>query len=322
MAVSSYRVRHVHRPLPVVLHGVAKVEETDPSRPNPMGALMTTANTMWAADASAGPDDIAFVRSPIPRLGSHDVRVRVTHSAVEDGEAQVLNRTWVGTFLHRNARPLVLGWNVAGVVDAVGARVSALAVGDPVWGHLDFGMFQRQGAYAELVTMREDAVAKRPDAAIALAKQLGARAVGVCSTKDVAKVERLGADRVIDRKQQDFLATDERFDVVLDTPSKYSFGQCSPLLAPGGTYVDLHPWTLPGGFVQSLLTSKRCRFAQVASRRSDLEQVGTWITQGMPPAVQIDSRFPVSDLAPALKRRLEPARAGQVVVEVSGNWPS
>ena len=36
--------------------------------------------------------------------------------------------------------------------------------------------------------------------------------------------------------------------------------------------------------------------------------------------VRIDSRHPVSKLGEALHRRLDKARAGQVIVEVDGNW--
>ena len=158
--------------------------------------------------------------------------------------------------------------------------------------------------------------------AVALARQLGAEAVGLCSTRDVDKVRAMGATHVIDRKQEDFLATDLRFDVILDTPSKYSFGEVAHLLAPGGTYLDLHPWTLPGGFLRSLFTSKRCRFVQVESRQSDLELLGRWVDEGLSVPVQIDSRYPVSQLGAALHRRLDRARSGQVVVEVEGRWPT
>jgi len=326
---------------------------------------MSDLEMMRAMDASGGRGAIEMIRIPKPSAGPGQVRVEVVCSAVEDGEDQVLRRTWVGMFLHRNVRPLVIGWNVAGVVDAVGAGVEDFSIGDAVWGHLEFDMFQKQGAFSEFVIMGADAIAKRPEAvtvelaaalptvsltalqalrdfgrlqaggsvlvigagggigsaSVAIAKRLGAEVVGLCSTKDVDKVAGLGANRVIDRKKEDFLASDVQVDVILDTPSKYSFGQCRHLLKPGGTYLDLHPWTLAGGFLQSMLTSKRCRFVMVAPKKADLEQVGGWLIDGMPSPVAVDSRYPVSELAAALSRRLERDRSGQVVVEVAGNWP-
>ena len=44
--------------------------------------------------------------------------------------------------------PLTFGWNIAGTVDMVGSEVD-LKVGDPIWGHLDFDPFQKQGSYSE-----------------------------------------------------------------------------------------------------------------------------------------------------------------------------
>ncbi len=318
---------------------------------------------MKAADASGGHGSIEIIEIPKPTPRSGEVLVEVECSAVEDGEGQVLKKSWVGKFLHRNTKPLVFGWNVAGTVAAVGPDAD-LTVGDRIWGHLDFDPFQQQGSYSEYVTMRCSAVAKRPkglDAAaaasfattgltalqsvrdygrlksgkvllvigagggiggvaVAIGKKLGAQVIGLCSTRDVEKVKMLGADRVIDRKQEDFLESGVAVDVILDTPSKYRYRQCSPLLNPGGTYVDLHPWTLPAGFLQSLLSTRRCRFAQVQSNRDDLELLGQWISEGFEIPVSVESRFPVRELSSALEQRLDPSRSGAVVVDVAQGW--
>jgi NADPH:quinone reductase-like Zn-dependent oxidoreductase len=96
----------------------------------------------------------------------------------------------------------------------------------------------------------------------------------VCSTRDVVRVEALGANTVIDRKQSDPLASESACDMVFDTPAVYSFGRCAKVLRAGGTYVT----TLPDA---ALFSSKRCRFVQVASRRADLELVGAWLSDGL-----------------------------------------
>ena len=318
---------------------------------------------MKAADASNGIDDIRIVDVPKPSPKSGEVVVQVECSAVEDGEGQVLRKTLVGKFLHRNTTPLIFGWNVAGTVEAVGSEVD-LAKGDLVWGHLDFEPFQKQGSYSEYVTMRADAVAKRPDVleaaqaasfattgltalqairnygglepgksllvigagggiggvAVALGKKLGAEVVAVCSTKDIEKVKRQGADRILDRKKEDFINSGTKVDVVLDTPSKYSFGRCSALLNRGGTYVDLHPWSLLTGSIHSLIAGKRCRFAQVKSKREDLDVLGQWLADGMKLPITVESRFPVRNLGEALQKRLDPSRSGAIVVDVKGGW--
>ena len=68
---------------------------------------------MKAADASSGKDDIRIIDIPKPLPKSGEVVVQVECSAVEDGEEQVLRKTWVGKFLHRNTTPLIFGWNIA-----------------------------------------------------------------------------------------------------------------------------------------------------------------------------------------------------------------
>jgi NADPH:quinone reductase-like Zn-dependent oxidoreductase len=152
---------------------------------------------------------------------------------------------------------------------------------------------------------------------VGIAGRLGGHVTAVCSTRDVDRVTALGADVVIDRKQADPFATASPYDVAFDTPAAYSFGRCAPVLSPGGTYVT----TLPGasllaGMLQALFSSRRCRFVQVASRRADLELVGSWLSEGM--EVPIDSRHRLADLAAALQRQKDRGRSGRVVVDVAG----
>ena len=67
---------------------------------------------MLAVDTSSGLDDIRIVEIPKPVPTNGEVLIKTECSAVEDGEAQVLNKTLVGMFLHRKTSPLILGWNV------------------------------------------------------------------------------------------------------------------------------------------------------------------------------------------------------------------
>jgi NADPH:quinone reductase-like Zn-dependent oxidoreductase len=57
--------------------------------------------------------------------------------------------------------PLVLGWDVSGVVDAVGPEVRRLKVGDEVFSRSDIA---RDGAYAEFIVIKESEVALKPKA--------------------------------------------------------------------------------------------------------------------------------------------------------------
>src|SRR2546430_2762641 len=95
--------------------------------------------------------------TPAPRARPGHVVVRV--EAVGVNPVDAANRadpSWAAI-----EAPYVVGYELAGVVDALGEGVSSVAVGDPVWGLLPVRR-TRWGAYAELVEMREGWVARRP----------------------------------------------------------------------------------------------------------------------------------------------------------------
>ena len=106
-------------------------------------------------------DGVEMCEMPIPRPGPSEVRVKVIASAVNPGEEKVISGEFVGRFLHARTSPLVLGWDVAGNGDAIGSGVVDMSVGQPVWGHLAYSSSQRQGAYAEYVTLPRKRVAFR-----------------------------------------------------------------------------------------------------------------------------------------------------------------
>lgn len=98
-----------------------------------------------------------------PTPGQGEVRVKVISSAVNAGEAKVISGDFVGRFLHARTSPLVLGWDFAGTVDALGDGVTDIDEGASVWGHLEFTWSQKQGAFAEYITIPRDELAIKPD---------------------------------------------------------------------------------------------------------------------------------------------------------------
>ncbi|WP_445154561.1 NAD(P)-dependent alcohol dehydrogenase [Arthrobacter sp. Hor0625] len=78
-------------------------------------------------------------------------------------------------------------------------------------------------------------------AAVQLAKHFGAHVTAVCSTANLALVESLGADAVIDYTIEEFTDTAEKYDVVFDAVGKSSYSRCRKILKPGGTYLTTVP---------------------------------------------------------------------------------
>src|SRR5919202_1427347 len=74
--------------------------------------------------------------------------------------------------------------------------------------------------------------------AVQLAKYFGAEVTGVCSTRNVALVQSLGADTVIDYTQEDWTKNGATYDVIFDTVGKTTFSQCQGALKPNGYYLN------------------------------------------------------------------------------------
>ena len=75
-------------------------------------------------------------------------------------------------------------------------------------------------------------------AAIQIAKHFGASVTGVCSTGNVAFVQSLGADVVIDYTQEDFTQYTNAYDIIYDTVGKSSFSKCKNTLTQNGCYLS------------------------------------------------------------------------------------
>lgn len=90
--------------------------------------------------------------------------------------------------------------------------------------------------------------------AIQLAKYLGAKVAGVCSTSNLELVKSLGADVVIDYTKEDTLTPGVKYDFILDAVGKMKTSKlkdaCIKALAPNGKYISIDNGNL-------LLDSKR-----------------------------------------------------------------
>lgn len=81
--------------------------------------------------------------------------------------------------------------------------------------------------------------------AIQLAKAQDATVVAVCSASNADMVKSLGADSVIDYKQEDYSMLDTPFDIVFDAVGKTSKSNAKKVLKPEGSFVSITSFTTP-----------------------------------------------------------------------------
>jgi NADPH:quinone reductase-like Zn-dependent oxidoreductase len=74
-------------------------------------------------------------------------------------------------------------------------------------------------------------------AAVQIAAAFGAVVTGVTSTPNVNLVRSIGAARVIDYRREDFAASGEQWDIIIDTTGTAPYRRCAPVLAKGGRMV-------------------------------------------------------------------------------------
>src|SRR5436853_259135 len=102
-----------------------------------------------------GPEVLKLEEVPVPELKENEILVRVIASGVNPADPLILNGRYAkefGTHL-----PLVLGYDMAGLVVKTGAKVTKLKVGDPVYAYLLWG-----GGWGEYCISNETESAIKP----------------------------------------------------------------------------------------------------------------------------------------------------------------
>jgi NADPH:quinone reductase-like Zn-dependent oxidoreductase len=223
------------------------------------------------------PDGLQLADVDTPRPGPDEVLVRVHAAGVDPGVwHHVTGLPWLGRlgFGLRRPRRQVPGLDVAGVVEAVGARVTGFARGDEVYGNAPGSFaehavapattlarkppgltFEQAAAMPISATTALDAVrdAGRVRAgqrvlvlgagggvgsfAVQIAVADGAVVTGVCSAGKAELVRSLGAADVVDYAREDVVARGPVHDVVVDTAGNRPTRELRRTVVPGGGVV-------------------------------------------------------------------------------------
>jgi NADPH:quinone reductase-like Zn-dependent oxidoreductase len=256
-----------------------------------------------------------------------------------------------------------LGFDMAGTVEAVGPNVTQFKPGDEVYGGVggafgEYVLAREQGSIvAKPANLSFEEAASIPIAAVTalqglrdqgrlaagqhvlingasggvgtyavqIAKALGAEVTGVCSTRNVALVQSIGADHVIDYTQQDFTRGEVKYDLILDNVGNHSYFDLADVTAPHGIIVTvggpksepfLGPiWRVAWRKIVSAFIDQPLPFFIARMNKADLEWLATLARDGKLRPV-IDRRYSLEETGHALDYIGSQRARGKVVVTI------
>jgi NADPH:quinone reductase-like Zn-dependent oxidoreductase len=228
-------------------------------------------------DAYGSVDVLRFVDIDRPVAGNGDVLVRVHAAGVDQGVWHLMTGTpyamrLVGFGIRAPKNPM-LGYDVAGRIEAVGTQVTEFRPGQEVFGTC-------RGSFAEYAVARPDRLVVKPESvgfeqaaalpisgfaalqavrhggvrsghrvlvigagggvgtfAVQIAKANGAEVTAVCSASKTELVRSIGADHVIDYAREDFADGRDQYDVILDIAGNRPLSDLRRALTRRGTLV-------------------------------------------------------------------------------------
>jgi NADPH:quinone reductase-like Zn-dependent oxidoreductase len=255
-------------------------------------------------DTYGSTDVLALKEIDQPQIGADEVLVRVRAAGVDRGVWHLMTGLpypiRLAGYGLRAPKTTTPGMDLAGVVEAVGADVTAFQPGDEVFG-------VGKGAFADYATAPASKLAQKPATltfeqaaaigisgltalqglrdsagvrpgqhvlilgasggvgsfAVQVAKAMGGEVTGVCSTAKVEMVRALGADHVIDYTREKIASSGEQYDVILDIGGNRTLSELRRALTPTGTLVIVGGETggrWLGGFDRSLRAPLVSRF--------------------------------------------------------------
>jgi len=211
-----------------------------------------------------------------PVISNDGVLVQVRAAGVDPGVWHLMTgRPYLVRLMGlgvRRPKVPVRGWDLSGVVEAVGSGVTRFRPGDEVYG------VTKAGSFAEYAPSQESDLAAKPtnlnfaqaaavpvsgmtalqglrdvgrvqpgqqvlvigasggvgSFAVQLAHAFGARVTGMCSTTKIDLVRSIGADDVIDYSTEDVDARGAVFDLILDTAGRRPLSLLRRALTPHG----------------------------------------------------------------------------------------
>jgi NADPH:quinone reductase-like Zn-dependent oxidoreductase len=157
--------------------------------------------------------------------------------------------------------------------------------------------------------------------AVQIAKSFGAEVTAVCSTGKMDMTRSIGADQVIDYTQEDFTQNGQCYDLILAVNGYHSIWDYKRVLSPRGIYVmaggsmaQIFQAMLLGPWI-SMAGSKKMGGLSARPNQKDLVFMKELLEAGKVVPV-IDRRYPLSEVAEAIRYLEEGHARGKVVITV------
>ncbi|MFC1483646.1 NAD(P)-dependent alcohol dehydrogenase [Candidatus Neomarinimicrobiota bacterium] len=305
------------------------------------------------------PDVLELREVDQPVVKDDGVLVRVNAAGVNAGDYfSMRGSPWLVRFMVGFPKPknYILGWDLAGQVEAVGKKVKRFQPGDEVFGSCSH-------TFAEYASADEDQVAMKPgnltfeqaaavptaaltalkglrDAgkvqpgqkilingasggvgtfAVQIAKSFGVEVTGVCSTRNVDMVRSIGADHVIDYTQEDFTKSGQRYDLILDNVASRSFSDLRRSLTPQGSIIPNSGHSGMGYVIKAYVLSAFMRQQGrmfMAVPTNEDLVVLKELIESGKVTPVIDGTYPLSEVPEAMRYLHEEHARGKVVITV------
>jgi NADPH:quinone reductase-like Zn-dependent oxidoreductase len=313
------------------------------------------------------PDVLELQEIPKPTPAEGQVLIRVHAASVNPYDWHFLRGTpSFIRLISGMGRPKFprLGADVAGVVEAVGAEAAPFKPGDAVFGTAKGSFAEYACAPASQLAVKPQEISFEQAAclpiagvtalqgvrdigkvqngqtvlingaaggvgtfAVQIAKSLGARVTGVCSTRNVELVRSIGADEAIDYTREDFAHSAQHYDLLFDLVGNRSLADCLRAVEPRGTYIscsgggpDRSTMDLVAGLlknaVRSHFVSQKMPGLIAKINPEDLAMLADLVQRGKVIPV-VDRTYPLREIAEAV-RHVESGHArGKVVIAVA-----
>ena len=223
-----------------------------------------------------GPQVLKYEDAPRPEPKENEALVRVIAAGVNPVDALIRTGKYAKFF--GTTLPLIPGYDIAGIVEKTGAKITKLKAGDSIYAYVLWG-----GGYAEYAVATEGEATAKPKSlnyieaaavplvaltawqalidtaklsagqtvlihggsggvgsmAIQIAKARGAKVIATASTSNQELLKQLGADVAIDYTKTKFEDVAKDVDVVLDSVGKDTLARSYGVVRKGGIIATL-----------------------------------------------------------------------------------